>query len=171
MKKFILIGLTSLLVASCQKQQYTQQSDEIETYKKVVEAYEKQDWKNLATHYADTAKILNNVSEKSAQNLAQFQEQNEKDAAIFTNFKYVPSESEYEMVVTDKGETWVNFWGLWRGTLKANNKVYEIPTAITARFIDGKIVRELGYWDSSKLVSDIQKIEAEKSTNTIQMDK
>ena len=60
------------------------------------------------------------------------------------------------MIVNDEGETWVNFWGLWEGTYKTNNKVYQIPTHITARFVNGKIVREFGYWDVSKIIKDIQ---------------
>lgn len=65
------------------------------------------------------------------------------------------------MVVTDDGETWVNFWGLWKSTLKENNKVYEIPTHITARFVKGKIVREAGYWDISKILQDLHSTRAE----------
>ena len=74
-------------------------------------------------------------------------------------------ESEYEMFVTDKGQTWVNFWGIWKGTLAANNKTYTLPTHITAQFVDGKVVKEFGYWDVSKIMMDIQTMEqAELST-------
>ncbi len=34
---------------------------------------------------------------------------------------------EYEMVVTDKGQTWVNFWGLWEGTLPQITKHTAFP--------------------------------------------
>ena len=70
----------------------------------------------------------------------------------------MPEESEYEMVVTDKGETWVNFWGLWQGRLKANNQLYEIPVHLTAQFIDGKIVKEFGYWDNSPIILAFQQL-------------
>ncbi|WP_321538289.1 nuclear transport factor 2-like protein [Flavobacterium piscinae] len=76
-------------------------------------------------------------------------------------FSYVVEKEEYEMVVTDKGETWVNFWGLWKGTIKTTNKVYEIPFHNTARFVDGKIVEEYGYWNNSEIVTDMLK-QAEK---------
>jgi hypothetical protein len=59
------------------------------------------------------------------------------------------------MVKTDKGDTWVNYWGLWKGTLKSTNKVYEIPIHTTSKFIDGKIVEENGYWNNSEIVTDM----------------
>ncbi len=67
MKRVFFLGLAIvLLMAACQKaeKRYTQQSPEIDTYKKVIDAYEKQDWEALASHYADTAKIMNNVTEE-----------------------------------------------------------------------------------------------------------
>ncbi|PKP26488.1 MAG: nuclear transport factor 2 family protein [Bacteroidetes bacterium HGW-Bacteroidetes-2] len=158
MKKVILLGLTIVLFMACNQQykRYTQNSPEIETYKKVIAAYENQNWQELVTYYADTAKIFNNATKKNAQTVAQLVAQNKQDAALFSSWKYVPEESEYEMVVTDKGETWVNFWGLWQARLIANDLLYEIPVHITARFMDGKIVKEHGYWDISKLVLDLQ---------------
>jgi hypothetical protein len=40
--------------------------------------------------------------------------------------------------------------------------VLEIPVHLTAQFIDGKIVREYGYWDNAPIVLAIQEIEAAK---------
>ncbi len=168
MKKVFFLGLTIVLsLAACQKQEkrYTQQSPEIDTYKSVIAAYEKHDWEALASHYADTAKILNNVTMKDAQTIDQLVAMDKDDATHFSTWKYDPNSVEYEMVVTDKGETWVNFWGHWEATLLVNSKTYIIPAHITARFIDGKIVREDGYWDLSKLMLDLQALqETDKST-------
>lgn len=163
MKNIACLGLVFVLFISCNEQdtRYTQQSKEIDIYKKVIEAYEKQDWESMATYYADTAKIMNNVLEKDAQNLMQLIAQNREDATLFSTWDFVDAESEFEMVVTAEGETWINFWGVWKGTFKENNKVYEIPTHITARFVKGKIVREAGYWDISKMLQDIQLTQAE----------
>ncbi|WP_339917583.1 ester cyclase [Yeosuana marina] len=164
---FFLIFSTLILLIACQQQiHYTQQSPEINTYKKVIEAYEKQDWKDFETYYANSAQILNNVTIDNAQSVSQLIEQNKEDAKLFTSWKYNPESVEYEMVVTDKGETWVNFWGHWEANLKANGKRYVIPAHITAQFIDGKIVREDGYWDISKLMTDMQAIEASKNIQT-----
>lgn len=167
MKKLLFLGLAIVLsITACQQQEkrYTQQSPEIDTYKKVIDAYEKQDWEAMASHYADTAKIMNNVEEKDGQTLTQLVQMNKDDASLFSSWDYVDGESEYEMVVTDKGKTYVNFWGLWKGTLTANNKTYTIPTHITAQFVDGKVVKEFGYWDLSKIMLDMRvKEEMEKS--------
>jgi len=159
MKNIILLGLAIFLFASCdnQEKRYTQQSPEIETYKKVIAAYEKQEWQEMKKQYADTAKIMNNVIKKNGQSIEELIETDKGDATLFSSWDYVDAESEYEMVLTDEGETWVNFWGLWKGTLKSNGQTYEIPAHITTRYIDGKIVREFGYWDNTKLMIDIQK--------------
>lgn len=168
MKKIMLIVLVISSILACKNEvRYTQNSPEIEIYKKVIKDYEMENWESMATLYSDTAKILNNVTEKNAQTLAQLVAQNKQDAALFSSWKYVPEESEYEMVVTDKGETWVNFWGLWQGRLLANDLLYEIPVHITARFMEGKIVKEHGYWDISKLVLDLRAIQEAAPPETI----
>jgi len=158
MKQLMSIGVAIVIFIAFNQQptRYTQQSKEIETYKQVLEAYEERDWKSLISHYAENAKIMNNVTEEDAQNLSQYIAQNKEDASQFSNWEFVDGESEYEMIVNDKGETWVNFWGLWQGTFKANNKVYKIPTHTTAQFVDGKITREFGYWDISEIIKDLQ---------------
>lgn len=168
MKKIIGILLVIASFSACKNEvRYTQNSPEIEIYKKVIKDYEIGNWESFATYYSDTAKILNNVTEKNAQTLAQLVSQNKQDAIIFSSWRYVPEESEYEMVVTDKGETWVNFWGLWQGRLKANNELYEIPAHITAQFIDGKIVKEVGYWDISAIALELKKLKEAAPPETI----
>lgn len=172
MKNIFLLGLAIVLIASCEsnvKQRYTQQSPEIETYKKVISDYENQNWEALVGHYVDTAKVLNNVTDDDAKSISEMIAVNREDASIFTSWGFMDDESEYEMVVTDKGETWVNFWSVWKGTLKENNKTYTIPAHITARFVDGKIVRELGYWDISKIVADRMQLK-EKADQEIMKD-
>jgi hypothetical protein len=153
MKNLLFIALSILLIAACNSEKrYTQQSPEIETYKKTVEAYKAMDWDNLATHYADTVKIANNVAEDKGVSIDQVIAKNKEDAAMFS---WIIENEEFEMVVTDEGETWVNFWGLWKGTMRSTNKTYEIPIHNTARFIDGKIVREFGYWNNAEIVTDL----------------
>jgi len=152
MRKILLLGTLAILLAACNtKQRYTQDSPEITTYKKVMEDYENKNWEDMALHYADTAKILNNVTLKNAITIKELIASNKEDSKLFT---WKVNDKEFEMVVTDKGETWVNFWGVWQGTQKATSKLYEIPFHITARFVNNKIVRELGYWDVSKIVID-----------------
>ena len=156
MKKFMLLGLAIVLsLSACnQEKRYTQQSPEIDTYKKVMDDYKKMNWDDMPKHYADTAKIANNVVKEKAITVAQALEKNKDDAKLFT---WVVEDNDYEMVVTDKGETWVNYWGIWRGTLKSTGKVYVIPFHNTAQFVDGKIVKEDGYWDNSEIMTDMLK--------------
>ena len=158
MKELMSLGVAIVIFIAFNQQQtrYTQQSPEIETYKQVLKDYENRDWKAMIAHYSDNAKIMNNVTEEEGKNLTQFLAENKKDASQFSSWNFVEDASEYEMIVNDKGETWVNFWGLWEGTFKTNNKVYQIPTHITAQFVNGKIVREFGYWDISKIIKDTQ---------------
>ncbi|MDP3313944.1 nuclear transport factor 2 family protein [Lutibacter sp.] len=165
MKNLLLLGLVIVLsLSSCnQKQRYTQQSAEIDTYKKVMNDYKKMNWDDMPNYYADTAKIANNVITAKAITVAQAIEKNKDDAKLFT---WVVEDIDYEMVVTDKGETWVNYWGIWRGTLKSSGKIYEIPFHNTAQFVDGKIVREDGYWDNSEIMVDLQKLPPPLPTET-----
>ncbi len=169
MKRVFLLGLAIVLsFSACQNQEkrYTQQSSEIDTYKQVIDAYERQDWEAMVKHYSDTAKIMNNVIEEEGKTIAEEVATAKDDASLFSSWDYVDEESEYEMVVTDKGNTYVNFWGLWKGTLSANNKTYTIPTHITAQFVDGKIVKEFGYWDLSKIMTDLKAMEATENTTS-----
>lgn len=160
MKNSIIILALLFSIVSCQKTEirYTQQSPEIDSYKKAIEAYEKQDWATMKSFYADTAKIEHNVTKDKAISVAKLIEVDKEDAGLFSSIDFIDSESEYEMVITDKGETWVNFWGHWKGTLKATGKEYTLPCAITARFVNGKIVREVGFWNNAEIVLDMQKL-------------
>jgi len=169
MKKIFLLGFATILFAACKQEvRYTQNSPEIDSYKKVIEDYKTQNWEDMPKHYADTAKIANNVIKEKAQTVAQAIEKNKEDAKLFT---WVVKDDDYEMVITDKGETWVNYWGLWTGTLKSNNKVYEIPFHNTARFIDGKIVQENGYWDNSEIVTDMMSKPQTPTAETVKTEK
>lgn len=165
MKKLLILGLAIVLFTACDQKdtRYTQNSPEIDTYKKLMDDYKKLNWENMPKHYADTAKISNNVIKEKGLTVAQAIEKNQEDAALFT---WAVEKEEYEMVVTDDEETWVNFWGLWKGTMKSSNKEYDIPFHSTARFIDGKIVEEHGYWDNSEIISDLLQLESDAVNTT-----
>lgn len=160
MKNLVLLGLAIVLFISCNQktERYTQQSPEIETYRAALEDYDNQNWESLVSRYADTANVFFNTTvPMSASKIPQFHQNNE---AAFSSRGFVEEGQEYEMTITDEGKTWVNFWGVWKGTLEENNKELEIPVHLTAQFIDGKIVREYGYWDNAPVVMAIQEIEA-----------
>lgn len=162
MKNLFLFGLAIVLFTACdtKPERYTQQSKEIESYKAGIEDYSDQKWESLLTRYADTANVFFNTSTPmSAKKIPEYHQNNE---TVFSSRGFLEKGQEYEMAITDEGKTWVNFWGVWKGTLSANNKVLEIPVHLTAQFIDGKIVREYGYWDNAPIVLAIQEIEAAK---------
>jgi uncharacterized protein len=79
---------------------------------------------------------------------------------MFSDIHYITEEDYFEMVVTDEGETWVNFWGLWSAVLKANEQKFEIPVHVTVRFENGKIVAEHGYWNSSEIALVLRELES-----------
>ncbi len=160
MKKLILTGLAIVLFSACQDQQrYTQTSAEIEITKKLIKDYNDQNWESLVSHYADTSNTFFNTKSNSIKS-NQVPVYHQENDANFSSRGFTDEDQEYEMVVTDEGNTWVNFWGIWQGTLAANNKQLEIPVHLTAQFIDGKIVEEHGLWDNAPIVLAMQEIEA-----------
>lgn len=159
MKNIIVTGLAILLFAACnQEQRYTQNSPEIDTFKSVIENYNNSDWEGMATHYADTAKTFNNSSDMGM-SVTEMIDYHKESLSNLESRGFLDKGQDYEMVVTDDGDTWVNFWGDWEGTLKANGKKIKIPIHLTGQFIDGKIVRTSGHWDNSPMVLALQQIE------------
>jgi ketosteroid isomerase-like protein len=150
MKKLCLAVLVAGLFAACQKApvRYTQQSAEIDAVKAMYDAYLAKDWEKFQTYYAGDAKIFWNKMESDPQTLQELVAQEKESLEELTT--YSQEHLSFEMVLDDEGETWVNYWGIWRSTLKMNGKSYETPIHETFQFIDGKIIKEYGYWDSSK---------------------
>ncbi|WP_332913834.1 hypothetical protein [Algoriphagus boritolerans] len=83
----------------------------------------------------------------------------------FSSYSFDRENEAIEMVLDDKGETWVNYWGVWKGTLAATGKTYETPIHLTSQFVDGKIVKSYGYWDNAPLQLDMMAMQlaAEKA--------
>ena len=161
MRKLIVLALISLSVIACQQGEtrYTQTSAEIDSYKALVADYEAGNWEAFNSHFVDTAHVFHNTVDKHmspADNVAGHKER----LAALSSYSFDKDEGDYEMVVTDKGETWVNFWGVWQGTITASQEEFRIPVHITAQFVDGKIVKEYGYWDNAPMTLAMQAIQA-----------
>ncbi|MFD2098200.1 nuclear transport factor 2 family protein [Flagellimonas iocasae] len=160
-KKILFLCASMVLILTACKQgpvRYTQNSAEIDIVKKLISNY---DSKNFDTSmYADSSKTYYNTNENpmSASEAMDYHKQSDSN---YASRSFKDENQEYEMVVTDDGETWVNCWLNWEGTLAANGKEIEIPIHLTYQFVDGKIVREYGYWDPTAIVLELQKIEAE----------
>jgi len=169
MKTFSILIVCALMLVGCQQTKeeaapqevrYTQQSAEIDSYKAGIRAYEKGDWDGYRATYSDTVSIYRNNPDKAYntdETVAIFTEQ----AVAFSQYGFDPEEEEFEMVKTDDGHTWVNYWGLWTATIAANEQEVKVPVHLTARFVDGKIVREYGYWDNSIVDSAMEALAAE----------
>jgi steroid delta-isomerase-like uncharacterized protein len=162
MKKLLFLALTILFFAACEKQEkrYTQSSSEIDTVKKLIANYNSKAYD--MTIYADTSKTNYNSKEKGmspGETLAYHQ----ANDAAYSSRGFLDKDQEYEMVLTDDGQTWVNCWLDWQATLVGNDKEINMPVHLTYRFIDGKIVREVGMWDPTEVVLGLQEIEAAKN--------
>ncbi|WP_240665755.1 nuclear transport factor 2 family protein [Lutibacter sp. HS1-25] len=159
MKKLLFTALLLMLISSCQnKQRYTQTSDEIETVKKIINAYNAKNYESIVGYFADTANVFFNSPQPfKASKLPEYHAQTDLE---LSSRGFLDEGLEYEMVLTDDNKTWVNFWGTWVGTLAANGKQITLPIHLTLQFIDGKVVTEYGYWDSSLMILALQEIEA-----------
>ncbi|WP_422079584.1 nuclear transport factor 2 family protein [Ulvibacterium sp.] len=165
MKKVLFLNLVVLLFIACQPKgpvRYTQNSPEIDAVKKHIANYNN---KNYDTGiYADTSKTFLNTRKK-AMSPSEAMDYHKQNDVNYSSRGFKAEDQEYEMVVTDDGETWVNCWLDWKGTLAATGQEIEIPIHLTYRFVESKVVRELGYWDPTEIVLALQQIEAQKNSS------
>ncbi|WP_142786206.1 nuclear transport factor 2 family protein [Changchengzhania lutea] len=161
MKKFLLLIIVTALFSACNEQEkrYTQDSSEIDSMKALISDYNAMNYESLVTYYADTSQTRFNNAKMKSTDIPAYHKAND---ANYSSRGFEDKDQDFEMVVTDKGQTWVNFWATWKGTLAANNKEITIPVHLTAQFINGKIVEDYGYWDPSEVILSLQEIEAEK---------
>lgn len=163
MKNIIYFLFAFVLLSSCspnKADRYFSASPEIEVTKLTLKHYLDGNWEAIKSLYADTAKIQNNVPEGKGVSVDAAIQEFMLDHELFSSMSYVSGEDFFEMVVTDEGETWVNYWGLWKGTLKATGEEFEIPLHITQQFINQKIVAEHGYWNNSAIALALAKLES-----------
>tara|TARA_R110001632_G_scaffold6939_2_gene27878 strand:+ start:1615 stop:2535 length:921 start_codon:yes stop_codon:yes gene_type:complete len=163
MKKLIIIGLTLAFITACQEkgpERYTQDSPQINTIKQLIGNYNNKTYDTSI--YADTSKTYYNAKENPLSPEEVIAYHKERDMA-YAQRSFLDKDQEYEMVLTDDGETWVNCWLDWQGTLAGNGQVVNIPIHLTYRFQDGKIVREVGMWDPSAIMLALQEIEMKNS--------
>ncbi|WP_026934690.1 nuclear transport factor 2 family protein [Christiangramia echinicola] len=165
MKKLIIVFLISVIAVSCndgkkedEKMRYSQDSEEINTLKAAISDYENGNWDAMKKHYADTAQIFHNSN--SGKNINEIIQGHEQDLTDLQTYGFVDEEDEYEMVLTDDGNTWVNFWGDWKATISGVDKEVTIPIHLTAQFENGKIVREHGYWDNAIMMAVMQEMDS-----------
>ena len=161
MKKISLLIIVAILFMGCQQkgpERYTQQSKEIDIVKTAIKNYNDKAYDTSI--YADTAKTFFNSTSKdkfmSPDETVAYHKANDE---LYSSRSFTDNDPEYEMVVTDDGETWVNCWLEWKGILAANNQEVTVPIHLTYQFVDGKVVREVGMWDPSQVLLALQEVE------------
>ncbi len=160
MKNSILILFVVLAFSACQqKNRYTQQSSEIEAVKALFEVVESGDFEAQRIYYADSALIYYNATEENPTTMDEMIAQQKKEQGEFTNVSVTLEDNAIEMVTTDEGETWVNTWGVWEATHVPTGKTFKIPFHETFQFVDGKIVKDFGYWDNAPIATAIMEFE------------
>ncbi|UOY07118.1 ester cyclase [Muricauda sp. SCSIO 64092] len=162
MKKTIHLAMAALLSIACSQGpvRYTQDSPEIDTVKKLIANYNSKNYDT--SFFADSSETRYNTRDNPMSPSETMAYHRETDAA-YSSRGFLDEDQEFEMVVTDDGETWVNCWLDWKGTVAASGKEIVIPIHLTYRFVDGKIVREVGMWDPTEVVLEMQMIEAKNN--------
>jgi hypothetical protein len=153
---FILVFLT---VSGCDTEtRYAQQSSEIETVKSNIGYYVDGAWAPYEASYADGATIFFNASDENSASIQEIIAEQKLGLAPLASYSFDREKDSYEMVLDDEGQTWVNYWGLWKGTIAASGESFEMPVHLTSQFVDGKIVKTHGYWDASALTMALTQI-------------
>ena len=166
LRKLLIMAGLLIVVSSCQNksnERFTTSSKEIDLLKKGLENYEDANWKEWIKQYSDSAKIYQNTW-TSWKTPEETRTSHEQIIAQLSSYSFEKKELFFEQIIDDRGRTWVNFWGLWKGTLKVNNKSIEIPVHLTILVADGKVINEYGYWNSAKLNEELKKAQLASST-------
>lgn len=161
MKKTLLLGLAVILFTACQQvkpERYTTSSPEIDITKVLVKDYEDGNWENWITHYSDTAKVYHNSVESMTPQ--QLRDGFKETLSNYSSYGFSDKDIFIEMILDDKNETWVYFWGNWEGKMKETDKEFVIPVHFALHFVDGKIVEEYAFYDLSQQVTALNEKEA-----------
>ena len=140
---------------STQNERYKTSSEEIDLLKKGLSDYEKADWDEWSLQYADSAKIFQNTWIDGA-SVEEVKTRHKNIIAQLSSYTFSEHDRYYEQIIDNNGKIWVNFWGVWKGTLKANSKEIVIPVHLTIQFKKGKVVEEFGYWNTAKLNEELR---------------
>jgi hypothetical protein len=171
MKILSFLTFIALLFGCSPEKRYMQQSPEIEVVKSNIGYYVDGDWDAYEANYAEGAIIFFNTTEDSPASIQETIAGQKLTIEPLSSYSFDREKDSFEMVVTDDGETWVNFWGLWKGTIEASGESFEMPVHLTSKFVDGKIVEMLGYWNNTGITMALTKLsEAQVAMETKDID-
>ncbi len=168
MKSLLMAALAVILLISCKpkeptEERYTQQAPEIETIKAGMSDFEKGDWEAFRKHYADSAKIFHNAEREM--NVDAMIAQDQQNTQGYEAYGFKKDDQELERVITDEGEMWVNLWATYQIKPLGMKEKMDIPMSLTFQFVDGKVVKEYGYWDNAPMVAAMMAMQ--DSTKTV----
>jgi steroid delta-isomerase-like uncharacterized protein len=168
MKKIFLLGLAVALFLACEQkaERYSTSGPEIDLVKGIIADYEKGDWDSWMEKYADTAKVYYNQWDDSI-TVAESMEGHKQTISQLSSYGFGDNVT-FEKIISDNGNTWINFWGKWEGTLKESNKVVVLPVHLSLRILNGKVVQENGFWDNSIMQTALREIEEMKNMPEIE---
>ena len=167
MKKTLFVFGILILFNACkldQDDRYKTASTEIDLLKKGLTDYENGNWGEWSKQYTDTAIIFHNTWIDTS-SVEEVKVRHQNLIAQLSSYTFSDNDRYYEQIIDDKGKTWVNFWGVWKGTLKANSQEIIIPVHLTIQFKEGKVVEEIGYWNTAKLNDELKKIDIATNNN------
>ena len=163
MKKLSILIIAIIISAAC-TQNYSRTGPAVDLVKAAIEDYQNGDWDAWASKFADTAKIHHNVPQGKGVTANQQIEVFKPMIAALSSYGF-DEDTWYEQVLTDEGETWVNVWAEWHGTVAATGQKIVVPVHLTARVEDGLIRREYVYYDPAELQGALAALEAEAEAN------
>lgn len=143
---FLLIFLAGNSWSQETKERFTTKSPLIETTKMLIKAYENQEWDTWKSKYTSESKMYHNNWETAGTPEDFIVDQKELIATL-SSYEFQDEPVFYEQIIDDEGKTWVYFWGLWKATLKENNKNIQIPVHLALLYEDDKIAEEYGFYD------------------------
>ena len=155
MQKLLFLLMVICFVACQQpKKQYFENSPEIDSVKKSLNAFFNQDWVTYRSIYSDTAKIASNTMDKKNFMTNDQHIESEKEAyKTFSEMKI--QDADYSMIITDSGEKWVLMW--YNAIVKTKDGVeVKLPVHEAFLFVDGKIVLQENYFDSLPIYLALQ---------------
>ena len=165
MKRSILAFIIIIVVVSCKQgpDRWTNNSPEIDVVKALIKDYEASNWEAWKGHYADTAKIYHNTKEPNT--VGETLEGLRGYLETVTEYGFSDEDIYYEMIIDDKNEKWVNFWGTWEGNIGALNRDLTIQIHLTLQFADGQIVEEHGYYNMAEYAVAMSELASQAETD------
>ena len=159
MKKLIYLVLAVVTITACkQEQRYFAESDETNTLKAGIAAYEAADWDKWQSHFVDTAKIF--VNSKDPMSLTDRVAGLKNMTKAMSSYGFDHDKEYIEMVIDKEQETWVYYWASHNGIVSGSEKELSMPVHLAVQFVDGKIVEEHIYFDATELNAEFAAKEA-----------